>query len=51
MNQKKVYKNYPLEFKEAAVLVTEQGYSVSEAAESLGNDFVIAHIFTLLCYY
>jgi len=37
MNQKKVYKNYPPEFKEEAVaLVTEQGYSVSEAAESLG---------------
>jgi len=36
VNQKKVYKNYPPEFKEeAVVLVTEQGYSVSEAAESL----------------
>lgn len=37
MNQKKVYKSYPKEFKEEAVaLVTEQGYSVAEAAESLG---------------
>jgi len=37
MNQKKVYKSYPKEFKEEAVaLVIEQGYSVAEAAESLG---------------
>jgi transposase len=37
MNQKKVYKSYPKEFKEEAVaLVTEQGYTVAEAAESLG---------------
>lgn len=37
MNQKRVYKNYPKEFKEEAVaLVTEQGYSVAEAAKSLG---------------
>jgi transposase len=37
MNQKKVYKSYPKEFKEEAIaLVTEQGYSVAEAAESLG---------------
>ena len=37
MNQKRVHKNYPKEFKEEAVaLVTDRGYSVSEAAESLG---------------
>ena len=37
MNQKRVYKSYPKEFKEEAVaLVTEQGYSVAQAAESLG---------------
>ena len=37
MNQKRVYKSYPKEFKEEAVaLVTEQSYSVAEAAESLG---------------
>jgi len=37
MNQKRQYKQYPKEFKEEAVgLVTEQGYSVSEAAKSLG---------------
>jgi len=37
MNQKRVYKSYPQSFKEEAVsLVTDQGYSVSEAAESLG---------------
>ena len=37
MNQKKVYKSYPKEFKkEAVALVTEQGYTVAEAAESLG---------------
>ena len=37
MNQKRVYKNYPPAFKEEAVaLVTDQGYSVAEAAESLG---------------
>ena len=36
MNQKRVHKSYPKEFKEEAVaLVTDQGYSVSEAAESL----------------
>ena len=37
MNQKRVYKSYPKEFKEEAVaLVTEQGYTVVEAAKSLG---------------
>lgn len=37
MNQKRAAKQYPKEFKEEAVaLVLEQGYSVSEAAESLG---------------
>lgn len=37
MNQKRVYKSYPKEFKEEAVaLVTDQGYSVTEAAKSLG---------------
>lgn len=37
MNQKRVYKSYPPAFKEEAVaLVTDQGYSVAEAAESLG---------------
>ena len=37
MGQKRSYKQYPKEFKEKAVaLVREQGYSVSEAAKSLG---------------
>ena len=37
MNQKRSYKRYPQAFKEEAVaLVTEQGYSVAEAASSLG---------------
>lgn len=35
--QKRSYKTYPKEFKEEAVnLVLEQGYSVPEAAKSLG---------------
>ena len=37
MKQKRTYKQYPKEFKEEAVaLVREQGYSVAEAAKSLG---------------
>ena len=37
MSQKRIYKQSPQEFKEEAVaLVTEQGYSVPEAAKSLG---------------
>ena len=37
MNQKRTYKQYPKEFKDEAVaLVLEQGYSVPEAAKSLG---------------
>lgn len=37
MSKKRTYKHYTQEFKEEAVaLVTEQGYSVSEAAASLG---------------
>ncbi len=37
MSQKRSYKQYPKEFKEEAVaLVREQGYSVAEAAKSLG---------------
>ena len=37
MNQKRSYKQYPKAFKEEAVgLVLEQGYSVPEAAKSLG---------------
>lgn len=37
MNQKRAYKQYPKEFKEEAVaLVRDQGYSVPEAAKSLG---------------
>jgi transposase len=37
MGQKKAYKQYPKDFKEEAVnLVLEQGYSVPEAAKSLG---------------
>ncbi len=37
MNQKRVYKSCPQAFKEEAVgLVTDQGYSVAEAAKSLG---------------
>ena len=37
MSEKRTYKSYTQEFKEEAVaLVTEQGYSVLQAAESLG---------------
>ena len=37
MTQKRSYKQYPKEFKDEAVaLVLEQGYSVPEAAKSLG---------------
>lgn len=37
MSQKRAYKQYTKEFKEEAVgLVLEQGYSVPEAAKSLG---------------
>lgn len=37
MNEKRIYKRYPPSFKEEAVaLVTEQGYSVIDAAKSLG---------------
>jgi transposase len=37
MTKKRSYKTYPKEFKEEAVaLVTEQGYSVPDAAKSLG---------------
>ena len=37
MNQKRQYKQYPQEFKEEAVaVVNDQGYSVPEAANSLG---------------
>jgi|SRR5690554_821158 len=37
MNQKRKYKTYSKEFKEKAVsLVTDQGYSVVEAAEAVG---------------
>lgn len=37
MGEKRTNKQYPTEFKEEAVaLIHEQGYSVSEAAESLG---------------
>lgn len=37
MSQKRTYKQYTKEFKhEAVALVTEQGYSVPEAAKSLG---------------
>ena len=36
MNEKRTYKRYPPSFKEEAVaLVTEQGYTVIEAAQSL----------------
>jgi len=37
MGQKRSYKQYPKELKEeAVVLVLDQGYSVPEAAKSLG---------------
>ncbi len=37
MGQKRSYKSYTKEFKEEAVnMVTEQGYTVPEAAKSLG---------------
>ena len=38
MGQKRSYKSYTKEFKEEAVnLVNKQGYSVAEAAKSLGG--------------
>ena len=37
MSQKRAYKSYTKEFKEEAVaLITDQGYSVPEAASALG---------------
>lgn len=37
MNQKRVYKSYSRSFKkEAVALVTDQGYSVTDAAEPIG---------------
>lgn len=37
MTEKRIYKQYPQSFKEEAIaLVTEQGYSVQKAADSLG---------------
>ena len=37
MNQKRQYKTYTKAFKEEAIsLVTDQGYTVPEAAQSLG---------------
>lgn len=37
MSQKRTQKNYPQDFKDEAVrMVVEQGYSVAEAAKSLG---------------
>ena len=37
MSQKRTYKQYSAEFKEEAVaLVTDQGYTIPEAAKSLG---------------
>ena len=41
MSQKRVYKTYIKEFKkEAVALITEQGYSVAEAAQALGVDSI-----------
>ncbi len=37
MTQKRTYKRYPKEFKEEAVaLIREQGYTLTQAAESVG---------------
>ena len=37
MTEKRTYSQYPREFKEEAVaLITDQGYSVPKAADSLG---------------
>ncbi len=37
MTEKRTYRQYPREFKEEAVaLITDQGYSVQKAADSLG---------------
>ena len=37
MTEKRAYRQYPREFKEEAVaLITDQGYSVQKAADSLG---------------
>jgi hypothetical protein len=48
MTQKRSYKQYPKEFKgEAVALVLEQGYSVPEAAKSLGAA-VLSHPTTTL---
>jgi len=44
MSQKRSYRKYSSEFKEEAVaLVTEQGYSVAEAAHSLGIAANVLH--------
>ncbi len=46
MGQKRSYKRYPKEFKEEAVaLIRDQGYSVPEAAKSLG---VASNLLSLL---
>jgi len=44
MTTKRTYKQYPKEFKEEAVaLILEQGYTVPEAAESLGINPNLLH--------
>ena len=44
MSQKRSYRKYSSEFKEEAVaLVTEQGYSIAEAAKSLGIATNVLH--------
>ena len=44
MNQKRAYKRYPKEFKEEAVaLIREQGYTVAQAAESVGVSASLLH--------
>ena len=44
MSQKRSYRKYSSEFKEEAVaLVTEQGYSIAEAAKSLGIAANVLH--------
>ena len=44
MNQKRAYKRYPKEFKgEAVALVREQGYTVAQAAESVGISIALLY--------
>lgn len=57
MNQKRPYKSYTAEFKEEALaLISDQGYSMAEAAASLGmgklrQRYVMRHSIFYKCLY